>query len=191
MEHWKSIPEYEGLYEASDLGRIRSLPRATTSGKILKPYVNKHNGYCYVTLSKNNVRKQKRVHKLVMISFCEIDESRPQINHVDGDKTNNKLDNLKWCTQSENMKHAYENGLELPPTKNVIDLDSGKIYDSVTDAARSTGKNNGTGKITMVCQGKRSHYRGRRFAYLKDYENGTIPKFSGKWKKGKVESLWR
>lgn len=191
METWKPIPEYEGFYEASDLGRIRSLPRTTTKGGILKQSINTRNGYCYVSLSKDGKQRQCRVHRLIAATFFEVDPDRPQINHINGDKTNNSIENLEWCTQSENMLHAYESGLEKKRTKKVVDLDSGEIYDSVTDAARSTGKITGTGKITLVCQGKRSHYRGRHFAYLDDYENGMIPEYQGKWKKGKVKSLWR
>lgn len=191
METWKSIPEYEGFYEASDLGRIRSLPRATTRGRIIKQNVNTRNGYCYVSLSKNGKQKQCRVHRLIATTFLEIDPDRPQVNHIDGDKTNNSVENLEWCTQSENMLHAFKSGLEGRHTKKVIDLDSGEIYDSVTDAAKSTGEIARVGKITLVCQGKRSHYKGRHFAYLDDYENETVPEYQGKWKKGKAESLWR
>ena len=142
-------------------------------------------------MSKNGKQKQCRVHRLIATTFLEIDPDRPQVNHIDGDKTNNSIENLEWCTQSENMLHAFKAGLEGKHTKKVIDLDSGEVYDSVTNAARSTGDAARAGKITLVCQGKRSHYKGRHFAYLDDYENGTVPKYQGKWKKGKAESLWQ
>ena len=69
MEIWKPIKGYEGLYEVSNMGQVRSLARHTTKGKILKQYVNKINGYCYVSLSKNNKACSKRVHCLVMKAF--------------------------------------------------------------------------------------------------------------------------
>lgn len=100
-EIWAPISQYEGLYEVSTLGRVRSLPRATTSGKILKPHQDR-NSVC-VTLSKDNDRRTKRVHSLVAISFLG---SKPAdkdlVAHWDGDFTNNALSNLRWATFSEN-----------------------------------------------------------------------------------------
>ena len=187
-EIWKPIKGYEGLYEISNLGRARSLKRATTNGKPLKLYHNKINGYVYITTSKDGVRKSVRAHKAVMVAFTG-EHPGMQINHIDGDKTNNRLDNLEWCTGSENMVHAYKNDLVNLPTKQVIDLDSGKIFGSVTEASHSVGGNKAD-CVTRVCKGKRSHYRNHRFAYLTDYQNGTIPVFKGAYTKRSSESLW-
>lgn len=114
IETWKDIKEYEGLYQVSDLGRVKSLPKpyknnAISKDKILKQRVN-DNGYCVVDLYKDGKRKVYRVHKLVMQEFlCE--NHKLDINHIDCDKTNNKLSNLEYCTRQENMIHAVKNGL--------------------------------------------------------------------------------
>ena len=194
MEVWKKIAEYGGKYEVSNLGRVKSIPRTTTKGGILKPYHNKTNGYMYVGLHKGGSGHSKRVHKLVMMAF----NPRPTgtyydkdytINHIDGDKTNNHIDNLEWCTQSENQIKAYEIGLNGKCCKRVINLTTMQIFDSLTDAAQSVGGNKADA-VGRVCRGIRSHYRNNRFAYLDDYENGTIPEFKGKFKKRSAETLW-
>lgn len=196
MEEWKAVKGYEGFYEVSSLGRVRSLPRRSTSGRVLKQYVSSHNGYCYVNLSKHNKSGSARVHCLVMAAFDPVDKKpgfdpEHTINHIDGDKTNNRLENLEWCTQSENQKHAYRTGLELPPSGvPVIDLDTSQIYDSYATAARSIGGSRGN-MIQRVCDGKRSHYRGHHFARLEYYKNNSIPSYEGKHRKGVSASLWR
>jgi hypothetical protein len=193
-EKWKPVVGYEGLYEVSNLGRIKSLPRTTTSGKILKQYVNKKNGYCYVALSKNNHSYTKRVHVLVLTAFKPSPkkdgyDKNWTIDHKDGNKANNNLDNLEWCTQCENQRRAVRMGLQKFKTKKVIDLTTLKIFDSATDAVNSVGGSR-VSAITRVCQGLRSNYRNHRFAYYEDYLKNTIPNFKGKAKES-CEKLWR
>lgn len=187
---WRAIPGYEGLYEASEYGEVRSLKRHSTSGKVLKPYCNPRNGYMYVSLSKHNKAITKRVHGLVAAAFFGIRPEGLQVNHIDGDKTNNAIGNLEYCTQSENMTHAFQTGLEKPRGLRVIDLDSKCEYESVTAAARSVGGTRGE-MVARVCRGERSHYRNHHFAFYDDYTNGTIPQFTGKNTKKASESLWR
>lgn len=105
MENWKDIPNYENLYQISDLGRIKSL----YSNKILKPSFDKF-GYARFSATKNKVQKTLRIHRIVMDVFSP-SKIKMQVNHIDGDKTNNRLNNLEWCTDSENKLHAYANGL--------------------------------------------------------------------------------
>lgn len=192
-EVWAAIPEYEGLYEASSLGRVRSLPRKTTSGRILKQQVNRANGYCYVSLSKENRQVTARVHKLVWEAFTHevvhgYDKFRT-LNHIDGDKTNNAFDNLEMITQTENQIHAIEMGLQRKRGLQVINLDTMETYSTATDAAISVGGKLGE-MVSRVCRGERSHYRGIRFAFLDDYINGNVPEFKGRKRKASV-SLWR
>lgn len=104
-EIWKDIPNYENLYQVSNLGNIKSL----YNNIILKPSVDRY-GYVRFSATKNKKQKTLRIHRVVMEVFNPIKESM-QINHIDGNKTNNAITNLEWCTDSENKKHAYSNGL--------------------------------------------------------------------------------
>lgn len=112
-EVWKDIPQYENYYQVSNLGRIKSLDRLyngrNLKGKILKLSPNKF-GYLRFTAKKDGITKTLHVHRVVLSTFNPIDEEK-QVNHIDGNKLNNKEENLEWCTDSENKIHAYANGL--------------------------------------------------------------------------------
>ena len=194
-EEWIAIAGYDGDYEVSSLGRVRSFKKGGTDGKILRVTINKHNGYCNVCLCKGNHKVSRRVHVLVMQAFAPVNKKKGYdkehtIDHIDGNKTNNRLDNLEWCTQSENQIRAYKLGINGKACKRVIDLDSGVIYESMTDAAASVGVRR-VNAITKVCKGQRSNYRNHRFAYYDDYKNGTIPEFKGRMRRRSSEGLWR
>lgn len=108
-ERWLPVPDYEGLYEVSDQGRVRSLPRATTSGRILKQgYTNM--GYLFVSLS-NGKRTSRGVHRLMGLAFLPNPDDLPQVRHLDDDKNNNHLSNLAWGTTSHNGLDAVRNGV--------------------------------------------------------------------------------
>ena len=195
-ETWLPVVEYEGLYEVSNLGRIRSLPHNNTKGVILKQYVNKRNGYCYVSLSKNNKATTKRVHVILMQAFnpCPFKkkgyDKNWTIDHKDGDKANNRFSNLEWCSQRENQLRAYALGINGKSTHKCIDIDTKEVFESLLDAAKSVGGKKST-SVHRVCTGQRSQYRNHRFAFYEDYLNNTIPKYSGKTKKESAKSLWR
>lgn len=108
-EEWKHIEGFEGLYEVSNLGQVRSF--YTVEAKILKPSINKY-GYLRVCLCKNGKQHTKTIHRLVATAFIPNAEDKPQVNHIDGDKTNNRVDNLEWCTARENTQHAWDTGLK-------------------------------------------------------------------------------
>jgi hypothetical protein len=154
--------------------------------------LHKHkNGYVYVVLSKNGQTKNCRVHLLIATTFLGKKTDGLQINHIDGDKSNNSPENLEYCTQSENMKHAYKNGLQKPIGKKVINLETKEIYENLTDAARTFSKAKCGGEmIARVCRGERSHYKNKRFAFYSDYINNTIPEYKGKTKRKASFSLW-
>lgn len=141
MEEWKDIAEYESYYQVSDIGRVKR----KDTGKILKN--NIRNGYEYVTLCVNGQRKKFYVHRLVAIAFIPNPNLYEQVNHKDGNKSNNKVSNLEWCTQKENLLHAFRTGLNTPTTKNlvrfdrkpVIRIEDGKWFSGVTEAANQMG----------------------------------------------------
>jgi hypothetical protein len=121
MEIWKDIEGYEGLYQVSNLGRVISLERKEKSGKLFRKRNQKilklesdKRGYQRILLYKNNVTKKYLVHRLVCLSFLKNHENKKQINHINGVKYDNRLENLEWCNQSENQIHAYKKGLQKP-----------------------------------------------------------------------------
>ena len=112
MEIWKDIPGFEGLYQASNEGRIRSLTRQVYNyikpGRILKSNI-KNSGYLYLSISNgNNKFKHANVHRLVALAFIPNPDSKPQVNHKDGNRLNNNVDNLEWCTAKENINHSLD-----------------------------------------------------------------------------------
>lgn len=112
MEKWKPVKGFEN-YEVSDMGNIKSLNyNHTGEAKILKPG-KQRGGYLYINLYKNAKRYSKKIHRLVAEAFIPNPEGKPQVNHIDGNKKNNKLSNLEWSTNQENQQHAYNTGLHV------------------------------------------------------------------------------
>lgn len=109
MEKWISIKGYEGLYEISNEGRVKSIGYGKE--RILKPNKSKDD-YLYVILYKDKLEKNYRVHRLVAINFLDNPYNKVEVNHINGIKDDNRLENLEWNTRSENIKHAYDNGLK-------------------------------------------------------------------------------
>ncbi|MFV0976959.1 NUMOD4 motif-containing HNH endonuclease [Bacillus paranthracis] len=118
-ELWKPVSGYEGIYEVSSLGRVRSLDRIVVDyrgikkkvrGKILSPGLT-NKGYCIVSLNAVDKRHTLTVHRLVANAFIPNLDNKPQVNHINGIKTDNRICNLEWLTNEENMKHAINNGL--------------------------------------------------------------------------------
>jgi|688.fasta_scaffold68351_1 hypothetical protein len=108
-EQWKDVPDYEGLYQVSNLGNVKSLYK----NFILKSSVDRY-GYVRFSATKNKKQKTIIVHRLVAQLFVPNPSNLPQVNHKDGDKTNNTAVNLEWVTDSENKLHAYSVGLMTP-----------------------------------------------------------------------------
>jgi len=111
QEIWKDIKGYEDKYQVSSFGRVRSLDRdINRKGKILK-HCYFSNRYTYVSLCKEGTRSNKLIHRLIAQAFIPNPENYPQINHKNGIKDDNRLENLEWVSQSMNMKHAFKTGL--------------------------------------------------------------------------------
>ena len=150
MEQWRPVKGYENLYEVSNMGNIRSLNyRRTRKTKILKPIIDRY-GYLSVVLCKNSNQQHKSIHRLVADAFIHNPEGKLEVNHIDGDKTNNKASNLEWSTRSENVQHSYDTNLhELlrgennpmygkkhPRAKKVICITTGEIFNCIAEAGR-------------------------------------------------------
>lgn len=142
-EKWLPVAGYEGLYEVSNLGRVKRLSSNDASKeKILKPQIQR-DGYQRVTLSKKGQKKRMAIHRLVAIAFIPNPQNKEQVNHLDADKLNNKLTNLQWATRKENIAHAIALGLMKKSNNPVIatHLDSGeqRHFKSQTEASRELG----------------------------------------------------
>lgn len=159
-EVWKDIPSLEN-YQASNLGNIRYKGHAKRKLQL------NSSGYLYLGVRVNGKFTNLRVHRLVAQTFLPKIDGKEFINHIDGDKTNNRVDNLEWCTASENEIHKVWvlGKKQMPPVNvnRVIDTDTGIVYESIKEAAEATGADRH--HIGEVASGKRKSTRGRHFAY--------------------------
>lgn len=174
-EEWRPVKGYEGFYEVSNKGNVRSLDRKSgryvRKGRWLRPFlVPDENGYKHVCLSAYGVREQKAVHRLVAEAFVRNPDNKPQVNHIDENKLNNTADNLEWVTQQENLSYSNK-GPASKKGKAVARLDTNgfaaeEIYDSITKAAK---KNNTTASaICSVLKGRQKRAGGFVFCYLNE-----------------------
>lgn len=119
QEFWVDVLGYEGLYQVSSFGRVKSLERFPVGKDFVKRRVNQlilkptlfNNGYFAVSLRRDDKTTKFSVHRLVALSFIPNPENKPQVNHKNGIKSDNGIDNLEWATSSENINHALKNGL--------------------------------------------------------------------------------
>lgn len=183
-EIWKDIPGYEGHYQASTLGKIRSLDRYLfhpicrrrfLKGRVLKLALSDR-GYLHLCLY-NPKNKNHRINRLIAQTFIPNPENLPEVNHKDGNKLNNNVDNLEWCTSSENNLHAVRMGLVKrgvtdPRSKPVVQLtldgDFVAEFAGVKEAARETGIS--LGNISNVLHKKRNFAGGYKWEFKTNYK---------------------
>lgn len=153
-EIWKDVVGYEGLYQVSSFGNAKSYK--SDKPIILSPTKN-NNGYLLVGLYKNGCQKKLLIHRLVAEAFILNLENKPQVNHINGVKSDNRVENLEWSTASENQKHSRRIGLWVlsdkhrkrisegakkrtgvnsPQAKKVLDINTGIVYDTIKDASK-------------------------------------------------------
>lgn len=114
-EIWKDVIGYEGLYQVSNLGNVK---RIGSFRGVNKKYLNNYNlnpldngkGYLRVKLTKNNISKRYMLHRIIAEAFIKNVDNKPFINHINSNRKDNRIENLEWCTQSENVKHAVNQG---------------------------------------------------------------------------------
>ena len=165
-EKWRDIKGYEGLYQVSNLGRIKSLPKKikmrnqyTEIEMILKPVKDKY-GYYHITLCKEKEKnKSRQIHRLVAETFIPNLQNKPQINHINGIKTDNRIENLEWVTAKENTQHMLKLGLKKNFRRkkiNQYDLEGNfiKQWNSMTLASKCIGLT-GNSHICSCCKGER------------------------------------
>lgn len=140
-EKWKDIQGFEGLYQVSNLGNVRSLDRYVNSainkskqrllkGRVLKPNDNGH-GYKYITLSINGIKYREYIHRLVAKHFVDNPNDKEEVNHINGDKTDNESENLEWTTRNENEKHSHELGISGNSLTEISIVESSMIIELI------------------------------------------------------------
>lgn len=179
-EIWRPIKDYDGLYEVSNLGRVRSVERIETlsdgrkhlhKGKILKP-AKGTGGYLICKLYKNSKHKTITVHRLVAKAFIPNPDNLPQVNHRDENKRNNCVSNLEWCSCKYNIN--YGTGIQRSTEKRSksvlqLDINTGRViyeYPSLMEVVRKL--NISQSRISDCCRGKRKTAYGYKWKYKKE-----------------------
>ena len=159
-EKWAPIKGYEGLYEVSTKGRVQR------DNKLLHLNSNTY-GYLHVTLSKSNQQKTMTVHRLVAETFINNPHEYPQINHRDGNKLNNSVDNLEWCTQLINNRHAINTQLRKTKKIKMLDLNNNliKVFNNRMEIEKYFNRKISRDLITKCCNGVRKTAYGYRWQY--------------------------
>lgn len=161
MEIWKTIKKYPN-YEVSTHGRVKK----KSNGRILKA-TNDSRGYPAVTILDKYGQHTKNVHRLSAETFIPNPENKLTVNHKDGDKRNNHISNLEWNTMSENVKHAYDNGLKRrpdncgSPKRRVRIMETGEIFESIGSCARAI--NGDQAHISNCLSGRQHTHKGYHF----------------------------
>jgi len=183
FEIWKDAFGYEGSYMVSNLGRIKSVERKIADGRLRKSIImaqSKHcnDGYMQVCLRKNGASSVQKVHRIIAFTFISNPENKPTVNHINGVRDDNRVENLEWATVKENVQHSFDYlgrkstwykrfGVDHPQTRQVLCITNGKKYLSPRDAASDLGLNHKC--IRNVCCGQIKTLKGYSFKYIDTY----------------------
>lgn len=184
-EYWRDVKGYEGFYQVSNVGRIRSLDRIVNSnhsnkrkskGRILKATKDRY-GYLYVVFCVRNKRKTEKVHRIVANSFIQNPQNKEQVNHLNEIKTDNRVQNLEWATASENNNYGIGQIRRVekrnkPTIQYSLDGELLKKWRSASDAGRTLGID--ISGICKCCRGTLESIKGYRWSYWKDIEEDHL-----------------
>lgn len=173
QEEWRDVVGYEGFYQVSNLGRVKSVSRTQEivwNGKIVKKSIKgkiiaqtkQNGGYLMANLSMNGKRKECTVHRLVAIAFVDNPDGLKEVNHKDGNKENNTVDNLEWCNRSDNLKHRARVLGQRGNAVKVRCIDTGEEFEAIKDAAEKVGVSD-TSIHTALKKGVKYHSGGYRW----------------------------
>ena len=169
-EIWKDIKDYEGLYQVSNFGRVKSLKRKwVIKDKILKPTKNR-NGYIMIILCKKSMKKNILLHRLVAEAFIPNTDNLPQVNHKDEQKNNNVVSNLEWCDAKYNNSYGTKlNRYSLKRSKPVLQYDLQGNFIKEWASAMECGRNGfQQGNIIRCCRGKYKQHKGFIWKFKND-----------------------
>lgn len=165
QEEWRDVVGYEGFYQVSNLGRVRSVDRQQEvlwkGKKVYKPIkgrviaqTKQNGGYLMANLSANGKRKECTVHRLVAMSFLDNPNKLKEVNHKDGNKENNNVSNLEWCSRSDNLKHRARILGQRGNAVRIKCVDTGEEFRAVKDAAEKVGVSDSAIYIALKKGGK-------------------------------------
>lgn len=165
FEEWKDIPDYEGLYQVSNYGRVKSLKYGKE--RIMKQRKRK-DGYLLVCLYKDGVIKSFTVHRLVASAFIPNPNNLPQVNHKDENKENNCAKNLEWCDRKYNINYGTRNErVAKAKSKQVFQYDKDLNLIKIWDSTNECGRNGfDQGHVTSCCNGERKHHKKFLWSYI-------------------------
>lgn len=175
---WKEIPEWSGLYEVSNLGRIKSLRRPHVPSDVIKKPQKTREGYLHIQLANKEIKKCVYIHRVVAEVFIPNPDGKTQVNHKNGNPADNRVNNLEWCTTSENILHSFaelgrqgsqigNTGANSPHHKGVMQYSKSgcfvQKYDSIKQAAESAGVTSAA--IIRACKNFEMSSGGYRWKY--------------------------
>lgn len=171
-EIWKDVKGYEGYYQVSNKGRVKSLNRISAQNHVMPEKILKQDvsvlGYCQVTFYKDGKKKREKVHRLAAFMFLTNENNYPQINHKDENPSNNNVDNLEWCTQAYNNLYNDRHkriGKKMERAIYVIKDERKSLYDSGRKASKILGLTEAS--VYRCLRGELNTHKGYTFEYAK------------------------